>query len=120
MLRFVPVIERASSRHRNTAIAATSSGVTKRFVGCAADATAEFFGQKKGLGTMPHALIGYAGSTVRAAEMFRDVFPDEPLTVLIDYFGRELSDAVAVARRFPELATEGRLSLRIDTPGSGT
>jgi nicotinate phosphoribosyltransferase len=88
------------------------------FVGCAADATAEFFGQKKGLGTMPHALIGYAGSTVRAAEMFRDVFPDEPLTVLIDYFGRELSDAIAVARRFPELAAEGRLSLRIDTPGS--
>ena len=38
---------------------------------------------------MPHALIGYAGSTVRAAEMFREIFPDEPMTVLIDYFGRE-------------------------------
>src|SRR6516164_8233379 len=45
------------------------------FVGCAADATAAFFGQDKGAGTMPHALIGYAGSTVRAAEMFREVFP---------------------------------------------
>src|SRR6185437_8754657 len=87
------------------------------FVGCAADATAHYFGQAKGLGTMPHALIGYAGSTVRAAEMFRETFSDEPLTVLIDYFGQEISDAVACARRFPDLAAEGRLSLRMDTPG---
>jgi len=104
--------------------AAVGSSVAQReagavgFVGSAADATAPYFGQARGLGTMPHALIGYAGSTVRAAEMFREVFPDEPMTVLIDYFGRELSDAVAVARRFPELAAAGRLSLRMDTPGS--
>jgi nicotinate phosphoribosyltransferase len=103
--------------------AAVGSAVAQReacavgFVGCAADATARFFGNAKGLGTMPHALIGYAGSTVRAAEMYRDVFPDEPMTVLIDYFGCETSDAVAVARRFPELADAGRLSVRIDTPG---
>ena len=71
------------------------------FVGCAADATAHYFGQSKGLGTMPHALIGYAGSTVRAAEMFREDFPDEPMTVLVDYFGQEISDALAVGRRFP-------------------
>src|SRR5438128_3114625 len=87
------------------------------FVGCAADATARFFGQARGLGTMPHALIGYAGSTVRAAEMFCEVFPDEPLTVLIDYFGQEITDALAVAQRFPELAAAGRLALRIDTHG---
>jgi len=87
------------------------------FVGCAADATAAFFERDKGSGTMPHALIGYAGSTVRAAEMFREVFPDEPVTVLIDYFGHETSDAVAVAQRFPDLAAAGRLSVRIDTPG---
>jgi nicotinate phosphoribosyltransferase len=66
---------------------------------------------------MPHALIGYAGSTVRAAEMFHATFPDEPLTVLIDYFGLEITDAVAVGRRFSELAAAGRLSVRIDTPG---
>jgi nicotinate phosphoribosyltransferase len=87
------------------------------FVGCAAAATARFFGQDKGMGTMPHALIGYAGSTVRAAEMFHETFPDEPLTVLVDYFGRETSDAVAVCRRLPELAATGRLSFRMDTPG---
>ena len=32
----------------------------------------------RGFGTMPHALIGYAGSTLRAAEMFHETFPDEP------------------------------------------
>ena len=87
------------------------------FVGCATAATAAFFGREQGLGTMPHALIGYAGSTVRAAEMFHETFPDEPLTVLVDYFGRELSDAVAVCRRFPELAGAGKLAFRMDTPG---
>ena len=78
------------------------------FVGCAAAATAHFFGRDMGMGTMPHALIGYAGSTVRAAEMFHETFPDEALTVLVDYFGREISDAVAVCRRFPELAAAGK------------
>jgi nicotinate phosphoribosyltransferase len=87
------------------------------FVGNATDATAHFFGQAHGMGTMPHALIGYAGSTVRAAEMFHDTFPDQPLTVLVDYFGREVTDALAVCRRFPDLAAAGRLSVRLDTPG---
>ncbi len=87
------------------------------FVGCATDATAHFFGAGKGMGTMPHALIGYAGSTVRAAEMFRETFPDEPMTVLVDYFGHEISDGVEVCRRFPDLAADGRLAFRIDTPG---
>ncbi len=87
------------------------------FIGCAADATAPYFGQTKGIGTMPHALIGYAGSTLRAAEMFRETFPDEALTVLVDYFGRETSDAVEVCRRFPDLAESGKLAFRMDTPG---
>jgi nicotinate phosphoribosyltransferase len=87
------------------------------FVGCATEATAHYFGQEKGMGTMPHALIGYAGSTLRAAEMFHETFPGEALTVLVDYFGREISDAVEVCRRFPELAEAGRLAFRMDTPG---
>jgi len=87
------------------------------FVGNATDATAHFFGNDKGRGTMPHALIGYAGSTVRAAEMFRETFPDEPMTVLADYFGREVSDALAVCQRFPDLAAAGKLAFRLDTHG---
>lgn len=87
------------------------------FIGNATDETAHFFGQSSGMGTMPHALIGYAGSTLRAAEMFREVFPDDPLTVLVDYFGREMTDALTVCRRFADMASEGRLSIRLDTHG---
>lgn len=87
------------------------------FVGCAADATAHFFGKDKGAGTMPHALIGYAGSTLRAAELFHQTIPDTPLTVLVDYFGAEITDALAVATRFKDLADAGQLSVRIDTHG---
>ncbi|MGA9867624.1 MAG: nicotinate phosphoribosyltransferase [Acetobacteraceae bacterium] len=89
----------------------------KGFIGNANDGTAHFFGATRGFGTMPHSLIGYAGSTVRAAEMFRETFPDQALTVLVDYFGREISDGLAVCARFPDLAAEGRLSLRLDTHG---
>ncbi len=89
----------------------------KGFIGNASDGTAHWFGQPAGRGTMPHALIGYAGSTVRAAEMFRETFPDQPLTILTDYFGREVSDALDVCRRFPEIAAAGQLSVRLDTHG---
>ncbi|MBV8534363.1 MAG: nicotinate phosphoribosyltransferase [Alphaproteobacteria bacterium] len=88
------------------------------FIGNATDATAHYFGREQGLGTMPHALIGYAGSTVRAAEMFVETFPDDQLmTALVDYFGREITDALAVCRRFPERAAAGRLAFRLDTHG---
>jgi len=87
------------------------------FIGNATHATAHFFGRDQGLGTMPHALIGYAGSTVRAAEMFHDTFPGEPMTVLADYFAREVTDSLEVCRRFPELAAKGMLSFRLDTTG---
>jgi len=89
----------------------------KGFIGNASDGTAHWFGNNAGRGTMPHALIGYAGSTVRAAEMFHETFPDTPLTVLVDYFGREVTDGLAVSARFPELAASGRLSVRLDTHG---
>ena len=89
----------------------------KGFVGNANDGTAHYFGSPKGLGTMPHSLIGYAGSTVRAAEMFRETFPDEPMTVLTDYFGKEVTDGIAVCARFPELAAAGQVSFRLDTHG---
>ncbi|HEX4171491.1 MAG TPA: nicotinate phosphoribosyltransferase [Acetobacteraceae bacterium] len=89
----------------------------KGFVGNANDGTAHWFGAPHGFGTMPHSLIGYAGSTLRAAEMFRETFPDEPMTVLCDYFGREITDSLAVCARFPELAAAGRLSFRLDTHG---
>ena len=49
--------------------------------------------------------------------MYHDTFPDDPLYVLVDYFGTEVTDSLAVCRRFPELAAEGRLGVRLDTHG---
>jgi len=97
--------------------AAAKKEGAKGFVGNANNFTAHWFGNARGLGTMPHSLIGYAGSTVRAAEMFRETFPDEPMTVLVDYFGREITDALAVCARFPDLAAAGNLAFRLDTHG---
>lgn len=96
---------------------ARRESAAKGFIGNATDATAHYFGQSHGLGTMPHALIGYARSTVEAARMYQATFPDDPLYVLVDYFGREISDALAVCEAFPDLATTGRLGVRLDTHG---
>jgi nicotinate phosphoribosyltransferase len=87
------------------------------FVANATDATAHFFGNEKGRGTMPHALIGYAGSTLRAAEMFHEAHPADTLTVLVDYFGREVTDTLEVCRHFTDLAEAGNLAIRLDTHG---
>ena len=89
----------------------------KGFIGNANDWTAHYFGAPVGYGTMPHALIGYAGSTLRAAEMFVQRFPHDDLTVLVDYFGREVTDALEVCRFYGDMAKAGRLSVRLDTHG---
>lgn len=99
-----------------SAVAQNQSGATG-FIGCATDHTAPFFGTAKGRGTMPHALIGYAGSTVEAARIYDQTFPDEPLTVLVDYFGQEITDSLEVARTFAERARDGTLAVRLDTHG---
>jgi nicotinate phosphoribosyltransferase len=94
------------------------------FVGSSQDLTAHFYGQEKGVGTMPHALIGYAGSTLRAAQMYVEAHPQDNLTVLIDYYGREYSDALEVCRWWSretlpkDLSGERALALRIDTHGA--
>ncbi len=96
---------------------AKTQGGAKGFIGNATDATAHYFGNERGLGTMPHALIGYAGSTLRAAEMYVEGFPDEDLTILPDYYGKEISDTLTICNRFPELAAKGKIAVRIDTHG---
>jgi nicotinate phosphoribosyltransferase len=93
------------------------------FTGSSQDLTAHFYGQEKAVGTMPHAIVGYAGSTLRAAQMFVDTHPHENLTVLIDYFGREYSDALEVCRWWTnevlpkDPGGSRHLGLRIDTHG---
>jgi nicotinate phosphoribosyltransferase len=93
------------------------------FVGTSQDLTAHFYGAERGIGTMPHALIGYAGSTLRAAQMYVEAHPDDNLTVLVDYYAHEYSDALEVCRWWfqdylPKDPRGARtLSLRIDTHG---
>ena len=87
------------------------------FIGNANDSTAHFFNNKHGFGTMPHALIGYAGSTLKAAQMYHETYKEENLTVLIDYFAREVDDALEVCKNFPELIKQNKLALRLDTHG---
>jgi len=68
-------------------------------------------------------VIEYAGSTLRAAQMYVETHPKENLTVLIDYYGREYSDALEVCRwwyhdMLPKDENGARqLALRIDTHG---
>lgn len=87
------------------------------FIGTSTDLAAPYFGTETGKGTMPHALIGYAGSTLRAAEMFHETYPDDDLIILPDFFGLEVTDSLAVCRRFPRLAEAGRIAIRLDTHG---
>ena len=37
--------------------------------------------------------------------------------MLVDYYGKEITDALAVCRRFPERARAGHISVRLDTHG---
>ncbi|MDQ2666010.1 MAG: quinolinate phosphoribosyl transferase [Gemmatimonadota bacterium] len=71
------------------------------------------FGGRKGVGTIPHALIAaYDGDTVAAAAAVASVLPaDVPLVVLVDYENDSVATSLAVAR-----ALDGRLwGVRLDT-----
>ena len=93
------------------------------FTGSSQDLTAHFYGAERAVGTMPHAIVGYAGSTLRAAQMYVETHPKDDLTVLIDYFGREYTDAIEVCRWWTndvlpkDPSGSRRLGLRIDTHG---
>jgi len=90
----------------------------KGFLGSSTKAGSSFFNLKEGLGTMPHGLIGYAGSTLKAAKLYNDCFKEDPLIVLVDFFGKEITDSIEVCNNFKELAQKGKLSIRLDTHGS--
>ncbi|MEP6989802.1 MAG: quinolinate phosphoribosyl transferase [bacterium] len=89
-------------------LSATVGGATS----VSTDAGGAFTG-RKGIGTIPHALIAaYGGDTVAAALAVAAVLPaDVPLVVLVDYDNDSVTTSVAVAR-----ALEGRLwGVRLDT-----
>lgn len=69
----------------------------------------------KGMGTMPHALIVLAGGDMKkAADCYHATFPDEKITVLIDYNNNVVDDTIEVARHLGK-----RLgAVRVDTSKS--
>ncbi len=89
----------------------------KGFIGTSCAATSHYFGKRQGLGTMPHAFIGFAKSTLKAAKLFYATFPNEDMTVLVDYFGKEVTDTLEVCKYFSKYANKGKLAIRLDTHG---
>jgi len=93
------------------------------FIGSSQDLTAHLYGQERGIGTMPHGIVGYAGSTLRAAQMYVETHPADNLTALVDYFGREFSDSLEVCRWWyneylpQERDRTRQLAMRLDTHG---
>ncbi|MGO4888750.1 nicotinate phosphoribosyltransferase [Anaerobacillus sp. MEB173] len=56
---------------------------------------------KKGMGTMPHALIQlFQGDVVAAAKAYHETFPEDELQALVDYNNDVITDALKVAREF--------------------
>ncbi len=93
------------------------------FVGSSQDLTAPLFGAEKGMGTMPHALIGYTdGDVVAATKLFIKELPEAQAVIsLVDYEGRETTDALKCADWFFNQArlqdTGKTFGVRLDTHG---
>ncbi len=95
----------------------------KGFIGSSQDLTAPFFGSPFGMGTMPHALVGYAkGDVLAALKLFAETLPEaKSLIALVDYNGEEATDALRCAHWFygeAKLDKAGRqFGIRLDTHG---
>ncbi|WP_252314578.1 nicotinate phosphoribosyltransferase [Sinobaca sp. H24] len=66
----------------------------------ATHAMSEWWG-KKGMGTMPHALIQlFRGDIVAATQAYKETYPEDELMALVDYNNDVITDALKVAREF--------------------
>lgn len=69
----------------------------------------------KGMGTMPHALIQVCGGdVVKAAQIYRETYPNEKVTALIDYNNNVVEDSLKLAR----VLKEDLNAVRVDTSKS--
>jgi nicotinate phosphoribosyltransferase len=67
---------------------------------------------KKGMGTMPHALIQmFRGDIVAATRAYQDMFPNDELMALVDYNNDVITDSLKVASEFGEKLS----AVRVDT-----
>jgi nicotinate phosphoribosyltransferase len=100
-----------------------ADAMVKGFVGSSQDLTSPFFGAASGMGTMPHALVGYAkGDVLAAMKMFAETLPDaKSLIALVDYTGEEITDSLRCAKWFydeAKLQNKGKnFAIRLDTHG---
>jgi nicotinate phosphoribosyltransferase len=106
-----------------SAAARRANPAVKGFVGSSQDLTAPFFGAAQGIGTMPHALVGYTnGDVLEAMKLFARTIPEaKSLVALVDYTGHEITDSLKCARWFYEearLQDQGKVfGVRLDTHG---
>ena len=106
-----------------SAAARRADPAVRGFVGSSQDITAPLFGAAGGMGTMPHALVGYtSGDVLEAMKLFVKTIPEaKNLVALVDYTGNEVSDSLRCARWFYEearLQDQGKsFGIRLDTHG---
>ena len=104
-----------AAKHENSKV--------RGFTGSSQDLTAPLFGAPRGIGTMPHALIGLTGGDALAAtRLFMEELPDAPVVIsLVDYDGHETRDALKCADWFfneARLHEKGKtFGVRLDTHG---
>lgn len=95
----------------------------KGFIGSSQDLTAPFYDSDSGIGTMPHALVGYAGGDVlEATKLLAARLPDlVTVTALVDYRGLEITNSLRTAQWFfreARLDRDGKnFGIRLDTHG---
>ncbi|SES17713.1 nicotinate phosphoribosyltransferase [Salisediminibacterium halotolerans] len=67
---------------------------------------------KRGMGTMPHALIQlFEGDVVAACRAYQETYPDDDLLALVDYNNDVITDSLKVAREFGDKLN----GVRVDT-----
>ncbi|WP_416151527.1 nicotinate phosphoribosyltransferase [Salipaludibacillus sp. HK11] len=67
---------------------------------------------KRGMGTMPHALIQlFEGDVVEATRAYKETYPNDDLLSLVDYNNDVITDSLKVAREFGE----DLVGVRVDT-----
>lgn len=65
---------------------------------------------KKGIGTMPHALIQmFRGDVVAATKAYHEIYPEDELMALVDYNNDVITDSLKVAQKFGKRLTGVRL-----------
>jgi nicotinate phosphoribosyltransferase len=104
-------------------VARAADPKAKGFIGSSLDLTAPLFGSDAGIGTMPHALVGYTkGDVLEALKLFEARLPEiKGLVALVDYRGLEITDALRCAEWFYReagLDKAGKtFAVRLDTHG---